>query len=422
MPLAAVNVMSKTPIRIAALGCALLMAGLTWVSSRAGLASFHAARAARETSETDIEKALALNSSDADSHVLRGAMFEVTDDPAAAVRQYERAIALRPRDYVLWLMFARGCELNGEREKAIAAARTAVPLAPFYAQPHWQLGNLLMRDGQTVEGFKELRLASSINSDFLGPIIDLAWHFSNGDVQFVIRTLNPQQPAGYQALASYFRKRGQIAAATWMYEAAGDVALKDRQAYVGELISTKHFKEAYALWNYGPAANSNNALGAIIDAGFEEEPQFNEQGFGWHGNNKLPSVTLSLDPANPREGRSSLQVNFNGDSDAAAPIISQLVLIEPKTNYQLHFYYRAEAIVSGGLPRISVLDAGDNQVLGQSGALTQATTGWLDASINFVSGASTEALQISLQRERCPEGPCPIFGRLWLDGFSLQKR
>src|SRR5881394_1829647 len=173
--------MSKTPTRMLAFGCVLIMAGLMWGSSRVAVASFYAARAARETSTVDIDKAIALNSSDADSHLLRGAMLEARDDLPAAAREYERAIALRPRDYVLWLMYARGCELNGEREKAVAAARRAVPLAPFYAQPHWQLGNLLVRDGQTVEGFKELRLASSINSDFLGPVIDLAWQLSKGD-------------------------------------------------------------------------------------------------------------------------------------------------------------------------------------------------------------------------------------------------
>jgi hypothetical protein len=43
------------------------------------------------------------------------------------------------------------------------AARQAIPLAPDYAEPHYQLGNILVRAGQTEEGFKELQLAAASN-------------------------------------------------------------------------------------------------------------------------------------------------------------------------------------------------------------------------------------------------------------------
>ena len=132
-------------------------------------------------------------------------------------------------------------------------------------------------------------------------------------------------------------------------------------------------------------------------------------------------VSLSLDTENPREGRSSLKVEFNGESDPAAPIIAQLVLVEPHTHYQLRFAVRTEEIVSGGLPGVVVIDAGNLQVLGQSGAFPQASNGWRDYTIEFEPGAGTEAVRISLQRDRCSRSPCPIFGRLWLDNFSLRK-
>jgi hypothetical protein len=71
---------------------------------------------------------------------------------------------------------------------------------------------------------------------------------------------------------------------------------------------------------------------------------------------------------------------------------------------------------------VLVIDAGNQQVLGQSAEFSPETNNsWQDFTIDLNSGASTSAVQITLQREKCSKSPCPIFGRLWLDNFSLQK-
>src|ERR1051326_871854 len=242
------KVRSKSLTRVVtAVVCALMLLGLIWVSARDALASLHAARAARNVSLVTIDKAISLNHGDADAHVVRGAVLEVNDDLVSAIREYEQATALRPADYVLWLTLARARELNGDQNKAIAAARMAVPLARFYAQPHWELGNLLVRAGQTAEGFTELRLASSINSDFLAPVIDLAWQLSKGDVQFVENTISPKNAAQYAALAECFERHGEVDEAIEMLAFAGPDLKPDatiaqhRRQFLNELIAAKKF-------------------------------------------------------------------------------------------------------------------------------------------------------------------------------------
>jgi hypothetical protein len=54
--------------------------------------------------------------------------------------------------------------------------------------------------------------------------------------------------------------------------------------------------------------------------------------------------------------------------------------------------------------------------------LKQATDGWLDYTTDFDVPAGSSAIEIRLQRQSCTTNPCPIFGVLWLDKFSLQKR
>jgi len=293
-----------------------------------------------------------------------------------------------------------------------------VRLAPYYARPHWLLGNILVRSGQAAEGFSELRLAGESDTGLLPAIIDLEWQLSGGDAEFVKRAIHPDSPESFKALADYFRKHGKANDAIEMFRAAATAAEQERRQYLQELISAKSFKEAALLWSIDHAPPG---IGQLNDPGFERPSNLDEPGFGWRRDNKAESLTLSLDTNNPREGRFSLRVDFNGVSDPGAAIISQLILVEPRAHYELRFAARTEGIVSGGLPYVVVFDAGSNNVLGQTSAFTKAKTDWQDYVIDFQGGESTSTVQLVLRRQPCSSSSCPVFGHLWLDNVSLQK-
>lgn len=412
-----------SPVRLAGICLLILFLLLIWLAGRAGFASLLYTYASISNQLAAANAAVNLSSSDPEAHYLRGAVLEGGGDLTAAIGEYNQALARRPDDYALWLSLARAQELNGQSLLAIESARQATQLAPYYAQPHWQLGNLLVRAGRTEEGFGELRLAGASNPRLLPPAIDLAWQLSRGDVQFVIQAVQPRTPEDYQGLAEYLKKRGKEAQAIAMLRAAGSIAEDYRQRYVDELLKAKRFAEAYAVWSIGhPPGNGSEAGGPTIsDPGFEQERHLDKSGFDWRTENEAQTLSLSLEPENPKEGKSSLRVEFNGDSDPRTQIISQLVLVEPNSRYQLRFATRTENIVSGGLPRVTVVDAGNQEVLGQTNGFPKAVSNWQYYSIDFNTKETTGAVLISLQRERCSESPCPIFGRLWLDNFSLHK-
>jgi hypothetical protein len=411
----------------ASAGLLVLFIALMFMAGRAGCASLLTSYAARANVMAAADAAVTLSPDDPDAHLVRGELFETNNNLSSAIAEYQKAASLRPDDYVIWLSLARAHELNGQTSEAIVAARRAVPLAPFYAQPHWQLGNILLRAGKRDEAFKELSLAAESNPVLLPSIIDLAWQTSNGDAQSVMRNINPQTPESSRALAEYLRKYGAVAAAIAMFRVAGGdaEAVRARQQFVSELISQKKFTEAFQVWAIDRTATPGNAVGVIIDPGFEQESNLEEPGFGWRRTNNASSVKLSLDPAGAKEGNSSLRVEFNGDSDPGSPIISQLVLIEPKTRYQLSFAFRAEDIVSGGLPNVQVIDLNTNKAVGQSSPLPRVANDWREMVFDFLSGdpgaSGGAAVQVSLVREHCSTSPCPIYGHLWLDRFSLQK-
>jgi len=423
-------------MRLAIAGCLFgIFLLLIWNAGRAGFSSLLSSYASMSNKMVSANAAVTLSPANPDAHYLRGAMLADAGYLPVAIHEYQEAALRRPDDYVLWLTLARALELNADVAGALAASRQAVQLAPYYARPHWQLGNLLLRAGQRDEAFKELRQAGASNPTLLPATIDLAWQLSGGDVQFVKQAIQPQTPEAYLALAQHFKKRGEVTEAIAMYVSAGPAAERERGSYLSELISAKRFSEAYALWSVAHPANSSGhdhasvagpmgtpGLGLMIDPGFEQKSNLDEPGFGWRAGNKAQNLHLSLDTSTPGEGRSSLRVAFNGDSDPGSPVISQLVLIEPHSHYQLHFAARTAALVSGGLPRVLVIDASNQHVLAQSPDFPQETNNsWQNFTIDLNSSESTTAVQITLQRERCSKSPCPIFGRLWLDNFSLLK-
>ena len=392
---------------------------LTWSAGRAGFSSLISAYAARSYDTDAAKVAVGLSSNNADSHLALAGIFEARNEPALAAAEYNAAALARPDDCILWLSLARVRELNGDTAGAVAAARRAAPLAPYYAQPHWQLGNILLRAGQQDEGFKELRLAAASNPTMMPAVIDLAWRLSAGNPSFIQQAIQPASPEAYKILGQYMRYVGDLNAALYVYKASAGLAPdQERRANISALIKAKRFADAYGLW---VTKHPESKVGIIIDSGFEQEEDLQEAGFGWSAVYGIHGFQLSLDTTNPKQGRSSLKIDFEGNSDPAVPVISQLVLVEPRTHYQLRFAVRTEGIVSGSLPHLVAVDGANNKLLGQSEELPQATSDWREYSMDFESGDSTDAVQISLQRPLCSGSACPIFGRLWLDNVSLQK-
>jgi hypothetical protein len=400
-------------------GSLLILLFLIWSGSRAGFASLLYTYAARTNQLIAANAAVGLSPRDPEAHYIRGATLEASDDLPAATNEYAEAVSLRPVDYVLWLSLAHGRELSGDTSGASAAASEAVRLAPYYAQPHWQLGNLLVRAGRQNQGFAELRLAAAKNPSLLPSIIDLAWQLSHGSAEYVQQAIQPNTPEADRVLAEYFAKRGKVSEAIELIRAAGSAAEDYRRQYLNELISAKRFEDAYSLWLIAHPADPDGSI-TTNNSGFEQESDLDEPGFGWRAK-KVPGVLLSLDSENPREGKSSLRIEFKGESEPGLPIITQLVNLQRHAHYQLHFSVRTEEIISGGLPGVTILDAESGQVLSQSGSFPLASNGWRDYVVDFTVPPTTPTIQIVLQR-RCTSSPCPIYGRLWLDDFALQKK
>jgi hypothetical protein len=377
---------------------------------------------------------------DPQAHVARADLLSVAGAEDAsrrreAVRSYRDSVSLRPLDYALWMSLGQELEDAGEAVEAFRAFAEASRLAPFYASPRWHLGNFLLRQGRDLEAFDHLRRAAHAEPARLPNLLDLAWRFYGGDVQRVEAAVRPETNAERLRLARFYVKQGKAGEAMRLYTQLGGAVARDEQkAMLADLLAAREFVEAHKVWSLSQrqeAGAREIASGQIYDGGFEGEIRLNEPGFGWQiGAANDPTFSVSLDNGVVREGKRSLRVDFNGASAPSAPVVSQLVLVEPGQAYRLSFAARTKELVTGGLPVVVVYDASapDQPVLAQSKNLSpqgsgEGSGGWQDVSVELTVSRASRAVRVSVQRQNCAAGgPCPAFGHLWLDGFTLTTR
>lgn len=393
-----------------------------WASARAGAARLLARYAGVAARAEPAQLAVELSPSDAETHSARGSVLFGMKETGGALAEFERAAALRPRDYFVWLQLGRARDEAGDSDGAARALQEAIRLAPFYSEPRWQYGNVLYRRGRLDEGFDQMRRAAESNPSLYPAFADLAWGTYKGDALSVVAVVRPHTDEQRLALARLFARNGKTDDALALLRASGELDADERKAVLFEFLKARQFRAAYEVWARGHGVAPEGS-GVFNDPGFEGPVNLSERGFGWRQEHAVSGVTLSLDDRAPNSGSRSLLLEWAGEPNPGPTIISQLMLVEPGARYRLSFAARTEGVKAGALPLVFVADesADDERVLAESRTLPQGTSPWQQYEVEFAAGAKTEAVLVGVRRQGCESSPCPMFGRVWLDDFSLRK-
>lgn len=375
---------------------------------------------------TAADRAVSLLPTDAETHAVRGEVLQRIEDYQEARDEFARAVQLRPRDYYLWMLLGINRDLSQDPQGALRALRQSVMLAPSYAQPRWQLGNLLLRMGQMDQAFIELRRAANSNPTIWPNVIDLAWGVYGHDAGAVIRVLKPETDATREALALFFAGHSQSAAAISQFRqlrSTGGESNKNTQDLLDELLKARAFAEAYEVWarlNDLPVTSAAE----VRDGGFEGPISVGQAGFGWQITPAVANVTMSVDEGEHQQGSRSLRIDFRGNSNPTSSLLTQVILVKPGTRYHLGVFALSKEFVSAADPVMTLVDASDPKgtVLAQSPPLRSDAKVWREFAIDFTTNANTMAISITVARQPCANDPCPAFGTVWMDSFSLQER
>lgn len=380
-----------------------------------------------ENQKTLAELAVESNPSDPDAHFARGNALAQTGKFAEAGEAYAQAVALRPADFALWVELGRAAEQSGNAERAFAAYQEATRLAPFHVQTRWAFGNFLLRGGRADEAFQELRYAVTREPERFPYLIYLAWNVYGSDAAATARALEPNTDSEHLTLGTFFAENGKRNEAIEQLRQTGGAPDKESRAALKTLLDRRAFAEAYSLWlaRHGEDYLIQSAsLPKVRNGSFEQEITLDDIGFDWRLNRDVKTVRPALDVNLPYSEARSLRFDFNGLSEPSGALLSQLFLVEPRSRYRVSFAARAGELISGGLPFLSVADASGGESereLGKSLVIQPDTTAWKQFNVEFTTGDTTDAVRLILQRQTCASGPCPIYGKIWLDAFTVQK-
>ena len=370
-----------------------------------------------------VDHAVAFLPADAESHAARAEVLQRIEDYEQARDEFARAVQLRPRDYYLWMMLGVTRDLNQDQAGALRALEQAVALAPSYAQPRWQLGNLLLRMGQLDRAFDELRQAAQSNPSLWPNVDDLAWGVYGHDPNTIVRVIQPETDSARMALALFFARHSQVAAALEQFRAIRVKSDPGTEGLLDQLLKARAFGEAYEVWAVRRGVPLTNAE-AIRDGGFEGTLTIGEPGFGWQITPNAGNVRMSIDEGAHQSGTRSLRLDFHGSSDPTSPLVTQIILVQPRTRYHLGLAALSKDFVSAADPVITLIDASDPKaaVLAKSPPLVSDPNVWREFAIDFTTNEATRAITITLARQTCANNPCPAFGTVWIDSVLLESR
>jgi tetratricopeptide (TPR) repeat protein len=349
------------------------------------------------------------------------------DQIGQAVTEFERAVSLSPNDYRYWMALGSVLEQSGDVPRAEASLRRAVELAPAYSYPRWYLGNLLLRSGRNTEAFIELRRASEADSQ-LGPqVFSLAWEVYGQNFEALTAAIGTSATTRAE-LCEYLvgRQRYDDGLRLWNVLSANEKQdhRSTADSIIKSLAAAKRYHGALAVWNdVAPAATLRATIGQVLNGGLEDDPgPAGASIFGWQVKS-TPQAQVAIDAGRQHAGARSLRIIFQARTNTGAMNISQLVAVEPSTQYELEYYVKTDALQSGGPPLIEILDASASTVLVTSEPAATGSNNWQRMAVSFTTPGKAEAISIRINRASCGEDQaCPIFGTVWYDDFNLKRR
>ena len=355
---------------------------------------------------------------DAEAHRARAIVLDHLRLTGDGTKELEMAASLRPLDDSTWLTLGSFRDSLDDSDGALSAYNQAVRCAPFYAHTNWARGNLKLRMGRYDEAFSEMRLAATKNPNLLPTFIDLALGVSRGDLKLAEQLVQITDDRSRLAFARTLAAKGRGG------EALGQLQLlktpinrETKQELVRQMIAAKCYREGYELWN---SDSNNKDLPIIVDGGFEASLTVNNTGFGWRFASGEQKIEMSQDAGERQSGTRSLRINFSGHSAPGNVLLSQYIVVDPDRTYKINYAIKSKDLVSGGPPVITVDDVDTGETLGRSETIPNSTDGWQPASFTFTSRSTSKAVALGLRRNYCQTSPCPIFGVVWLDSFSIE--
>lgn len=371
------------------------------------------------------EFSVGLAPNDPQTHFALGTLYDQSIQPEdfpKSLVEYEKAVALSPNDYRLWLAYGKAKERNGDSAGAEKALLKALELAPNYAEVHWVYGNILLRQDKTIEAFASIRKAVDSDPKYASPAATTAWDIFDGDIEKVKESIGDSISVR-SSLATFLsgQKRFEQAMEIWNGLPENDRKTTFRTAgenILAQLTAGKKYRLAVQLKSQLAQGNVKKiSVGQVDNGGFEDAIS-NETAemFEWEiAKGNQPKIGPNIEQKHG--GEKSLALIFNSPMGKDFRTISQTIAVESGKTYDFNLFYKSNLETSATM-KWEIADVVTGKILISTSSI-EKNTDWKNLSANFTTPEDSEGIVIRLVRDTCTSSDCSVSGSVWFDDISL---
>jgi len=336
---------------------------------------------------------------------------------------FQRATEANPRSDTYWMDLADAYEAIGQPERSREAFDRAQSVHPISSEVAWRYGNFLLRRGDYLGAFAELRRALVSDPSLTVEAVSECFKATN-DPRLLTNVL-PSESQYYLTAMNYFLSQHQMDAAVTVWDQLLTLKQPAQMAQVvpliNGLISEERLEDALRLWRQALEAthwpqDQPSDSSAVFNGGFEHD--LLNGGFDWR-EDPISGATFHSDDAVVHSGRRAIRITFDGTANLDFRNLWQLCPVEPGRHYHFAAYMRAEGISTDSGIRFAIQDTlhpATLQILTRDFVGTQP---WSLLEADLVTGPETHLLTIALRRVPSWKFDNKLRGTVWLDDVSL---
>ena len=144
---------------------------------------------------------------------VRGEYYDLQNAPEQAIKEYEKAVQLRPDLPSLHYVLGTACWKHSQLDKAAAEFRRTIELAPQHFMAHYKLGMVLLEQNAPAEATKEFQAAIAAQPGIVNGYLGLGKAlYQQGQYEAAVPQLRhyielaPEDPTPHYLLFQIFRR------------------------------------------------------------------------------------------------------------------------------------------------------------------------------------------------------------------------
>ena len=359
-------------------------------------------------------------------HARLAQVLEQESDLPNAQYHALRAVSLCPHNYNYRLLLASIEEATGDSTAAEKSLRAGLALAPNKTDVHWQLANVLLREGSFEQAVDQFRAACALNAKLLPLSLNLVWRSSGGNLE-VAEDVTGSAPEARLTLARFLLKHRDAVNASGIFKQLGPqvrLASSEAREFLEDLMAAGDLSLARDLW-LGTREDAGRDPGPIWNGSFESEISKEFAQFDWiTSNNEYSKIRIGAGAAHT--GSRSLRIDFAGrDTTRLDGQIKQLVLVRPNRRYKMECYANGERMITPEGPRVVVTTTNSRDSIATSEPVAAGQPGWQHIHFEFAAPSSLNGnavpLLITIKRRPKFSYDAPTRGTVYFDDFTLTE-